>query len=199
MNNEENTISHRQNRTREHLKKALIELIKEKGYHSVTVKNIVDYAVYNRSTFYVHYQDKVELAEDLLVSMLQGLEASVGTPYVPGHKFYTAKLNAPSFNIVSYIYNHSAFFELINFEDTLPGLHIGFPQTIIKIYKNNLFLKQSTISRSIWSTLNVIRHMDFTDCFRIGSKMASKNLKRILSEKSLNYRKHIFTHLGILK
>ena len=42
MNNEENTISHRQNRTREHLKKALIELIKEKGYHSVTVKNIVD-------------------------------------------------------------------------------------------------------------------------------------------------------------
>ena len=135
MNNEENTISHRQNRTREHLKQALIELIKEKGYHSVTVKNIVDYAVYNRSTFYVHYQDKVELAEDLLVSMLQGLEASVGTPYVPGHKFYTAELNAPSFNIVSYIYNHSAFFELINFEDTLPGLHIGFPQTIIKIYK----------------------------------------------------------------
>jgi len=36
--------------------------------------------------------------------MLQELEASVGGSYVPGHKVYTAKLNAPTFNIVSYIY-----------------------------------------------------------------------------------------------
>src|SRR5689334_13574479 len=98
MNKEENTTSKRQNRTKAHLKQALIELIKEKGYHSVTVKNIVDYAAYNRSTFYIHYLDKMELVEDLLVSMLKGLEASVGEPYVPGNKVYTAKLNAPSFN-----------------------------------------------------------------------------------------------------
>jgi AcrR family transcriptional regulator len=51
MNEEQNTTSGRQNRTKEHLKQALIELIKEKGYHSVTVKNIVDYVTYNRSTF----------------------------------------------------------------------------------------------------------------------------------------------------
>ncbi|HZG70262.1 MAG TPA: TetR/AcrR family transcriptional regulator [Chondromyces sp.] len=135
MNSEQNTISQRQNRTKEHLKQALIELIKEKGYHSVTVKNIVDYASYNRSTFYIHYSDKIELAEDLLVSMLQGLEASVGRPYVPGHKVYTAKLSTPSFNIVSYIYKNRNFFELINYDDTLPGLHVGFPKTILKIYK----------------------------------------------------------------
>jgi len=135
MNKEENTISKRQNRTKAHLKQALIELIKEKGYHSVTVKNIVDYADYNRSTFYLYYPDKIELAEDLLVSMLKGLEASVGEPYVPGNKIYTAKLNAPSFNIVAYIYKNRNFFELINFDDTLPGLHTRFPQTILKIYK----------------------------------------------------------------
>ncbi|TDK65105.1 TetR/AcrR family transcriptional regulator [Bacillus salipaludis] len=135
MNSEQNTTSQRQYRTREHLKQALIELIKEKGYHSVTVKNIVDYAAYNRSTFYIHYQDKIELAEYLLISMFQGLEASVGKPYVPGHKVFTENLNAPSFNIVSYIYINRNFFELINYDDTLPGLHTRFPQTILKIYK----------------------------------------------------------------
>ena len=141
MNNEQSTISQRKNRTKEHLKQALIELIKENGYHSVTVKNIVDHASYNRSTFYIHYPDKNELAEDLLISTLQGLEASVGKPYVPGHKVYTDKLNAPSFNIVSYICKNRNFFELINYNDTLPGLHTGFPQTILKIYKEQFIFE----------------------------------------------------------
>ncbi|MEH7418966.1 TetR/AcrR family transcriptional regulator [Neobacillus drentensis] len=141
MNNEQTTTSHRQNRTKEHLKQSLIELIKEKGYHSVTVKDIVDYARYNRSTFYIHYTDKIELAEDILVSMLQGLEASVGKPYVPGQKVYAAKLNAPSLNIVSYIYKNRNFFNLINYDDTLPGLHTRFPQTILKIYKDQFIFE----------------------------------------------------------
>src|SRR5216117_3334171 len=134
MNEEQSMTTQSRNRTKEHLKQAFIELIKEKGYHSVSVKDLVNHAAYNRSTFYVHYQGKIELTEDLLVSMLQGLEDSVGKPYVPGRKVYTVKLNAPSFNIVSYIYEHRNFFELIKYDDTLPGLHTRFPQTILKIY-----------------------------------------------------------------
>ena len=133
--------SSRQNRTKEHLKLALIELIKQKGFHSISVKDIVSHAGYNRSTFYVHYQDKTELAEDLLESMLQGIEDSVGKPYAPGQKVYTAKLNAPSFNIINYIYEHRNFFELIKFEDTLPGLHTRFPSIILKIYKEQFIFE----------------------------------------------------------
>lgn len=148
----EQVTSERRNRTKEHLKQAFIELIKERGFHSVTVKNIVDQAAYNRSTFYVHYQDKVELAEDLLVSMFQGLEDSVGKPYEYGQKVYTTKLNAPSFNIVSYIYKHRNFFELIKYDDTLPGIHNRFPQTILKIYQE----------RFIFETINHIPvNMDY--------------------------------------
>ncbi|ACX66727.1 TetR/AcrR family transcriptional regulator [Paenibacillus sp. FSL H8-0457] len=152
MNHEQIVTSARRNRTKEHLKSAFIQLVKEKGYHAVTVKDIVDKAAYNRSTFYVHYQDKIELADDLLASMLQGLEESVGKPYIPGHKVYTANLNAPSFNIVAYIYEHRDFFELIKYEDTLPGLHTEFPQTIVKIYQE----------RFIFETINQIPvNMDY--------------------------------------
>ncbi|WP_404333286.1 TetR/AcrR family transcriptional regulator [Mesobacillus maritimus] len=132
---DQNSVSPRKNRTKEHLKLALIDLIKEKGYHSVSVKDIVDRAAYNRSTFYIHFLDKMELAEDLLVSMLQGLEEAVAEPYAPGQKVYTSKLNPPAFNIISYIYKQRNFFELINCDDTLPGLHLKFPRTILKIYQ----------------------------------------------------------------
>lgn len=135
MEYEQMMTSKRKNRTKRHLKLALIELIKQNGYYSVSVKDIVDYAAYNRSTFYLHYQDKWQLAEDLLDSMLQGLEDSVGQPYVPGQKVYTEKLQTPSFNIISYIYEQRDFFELIKYDDTLPGLHTRFPQSILKIYQ----------------------------------------------------------------
>lgn len=129
--------SQQQNRTKRHLQFALIERIKEKGYHAVTVKDIVERADYNRSTFYIHYQDKIEIAKELLDSMLKGLELSVAIPYVPGRKIYTKRMNASYFHIVSYIYENRNFFELLKVEDSLPGLHTGFEETILTIYQKH--------------------------------------------------------------
>ncbi|MCR8657390.1 TetR/AcrR family transcriptional regulator [Paenibacillus endoradicis] len=141
MNNEQNVTSQRRNRTKDHIKIAFIKLIKEKGYHSISIKDIVDCAAYNRSTFYVHYQDKIDLSEDLLTSMIQGLEDSVGKRYVPGQTIYTDKLDIPSLNIIAYIYDHRNFFELIKINDTLPGLHTEFPQSILKIYNEQFIFE----------------------------------------------------------
>jgi len=48
-------------RTRELLQKALIELIRERGYDAVTIQDIVDRANVGRTTFYLHYRSKDEL------------------------------------------------------------------------------------------------------------------------------------------
>jgi AcrR family transcriptional regulator len=49
------------NRTRKLMQEALMNLIVEKGYESVTVQDILDRADVGRSTFYAHYRDKDEL------------------------------------------------------------------------------------------------------------------------------------------
>ncbi|MBP1948372.1 TetR/AcrR family transcriptional regulator [Virgibacillus litoralis] len=131
----------RKNRTKEHFRQALVNLIKEKGYQSVTVKDIVQYSKYNRSTFYVHYHDKFYLAADLLHSMLAGMEEAVATPYERNQQINTARLNARSFEIIRYIYEHRNFFELINYQDTIPQLHTKFPETILKIYQEKFQFK----------------------------------------------------------
>lgn len=48
-------------RTRQLLQKALIELIREHGYDSITIQDIVDRANLGRTTFYLHYNSKDEL------------------------------------------------------------------------------------------------------------------------------------------
>lgn len=48
-------------RTKESIRDALIDLIEEKGFEAVTVKDITTRAKINRGTFYAHYQDKYDL------------------------------------------------------------------------------------------------------------------------------------------
>jgi AcrR family transcriptional regulator len=57
-------IDRRIQRTRQLLLDALVALILENGYDSITVQDIIDRANVGRSTFYAHFQDK----EDLLLS-----------------------------------------------------------------------------------------------------------------------------------
>ena len=54
----------RSQRTRQTLSAALVELMLEQRYDTITVQDIIDRANVGRSTFYAHYQDK----DDLLTS-----------------------------------------------------------------------------------------------------------------------------------
>ena len=65
------TTDRRVQRTRLLLHKALMSLILEKKYESITVQEILDRANVGRSTFYLHFRDK----GDLLFSGFQYLES----------------------------------------------------------------------------------------------------------------------------
>lgn len=61
-------------RTRELLQKALIELVSERGYDSITIQDIVDRANVGRTTFYVHFSNKDDLflsCHEVIVSEFQ--------------------------------------------------------------------------------------------------------------------------------
>ena len=58
-----NKTDRRIQRTRQFLRTALLELIKEKGYDAISIEEITERANVGRATFYLHYKDK----EDLLL------------------------------------------------------------------------------------------------------------------------------------
>ena len=73
-------VDRRVQRTRQLLNSALMSLIVEKGYDSVTVQDIIDRANLGRSTFYAHYQDKEDLLlngiDEVVHSLIWGGEAA---------------------------------------------------------------------------------------------------------------------------
>jgi AcrR family transcriptional regulator len=75
-------------RTRRLLHKALMSLILEKKYESITVQEILDRADVGRSTFYMHFHDKDELlfgGFHYLQSFLESVQATSTT--VPGKSY----------------------------------------------------------------------------------------------------------------
>jgi AcrR family transcriptional regulator len=66
-------------KTQNLLREALVSLIREKAYDSITVREILDRANVGRSTFYMHFRDK----DQLLVSGIHDMLGSVHSAELP--------------------------------------------------------------------------------------------------------------------
>jgi AcrR family transcriptional regulator len=64
--NAKETEDLRVRRTRKLLQEALIELTVERGFAAVTIRDITERAMVNRSTFYRHYLDKYDLLNQFM-------------------------------------------------------------------------------------------------------------------------------------
>ena len=67
-------------RTRKLLQDALIELMEDHSFESVTVRDITTAAGVNHATFYRHYQDKYHLADAILSEALDSMVRAFGPP-----------------------------------------------------------------------------------------------------------------------
>ena len=61
--NPEENLDPRVKRTRSLILQSFSDLLAEKSFESISVKNVTDQAEINRATFYAHFQDKFELLD----------------------------------------------------------------------------------------------------------------------------------------
>jgi len=70
-------------RTQKMLQEALVDLITERGFDSITVGDIAERAMVNRATFYRHYRDKYDLIEKIFEGALHNMTKDVEPPRLP--------------------------------------------------------------------------------------------------------------------
>jgi AcrR family transcriptional regulator len=89
-------------RTRRSLKDALLTLILEEGYDSVTIEEITERADLGRTTFYLHYKDKEELLlesiSELVDDLVEQTRESTVEPILLS--FYHARENADLYRVI---------------------------------------------------------------------------------------------------
>lgn len=60
--------------TKEKIQRSFLQLLQEKHFINITVRDITTHAKINRGTFYLHYQDKYDLLTQIEDCLLKGLE-----------------------------------------------------------------------------------------------------------------------------
>ncbi|MCC3376103.1 TetR/AcrR family transcriptional regulator [Cohnella sp. REN36] len=102
-------------RTKKLLRRALLEIIEEKGVEGITVRDLTDRAEINRGTFYLHYQDVPNLLDKLQEEIFAGLAEII-------HEMDIAKLLSESTNdkpassllqIFEYLDRHADYFRVM--------------------------------------------------------------------------------------
>jgi AcrR family transcriptional regulator len=97
----------RRQRTRHLLSEALVELIREKGYNTITVSDIIHRANVGRSTFYTHYRDK----DDLLAGELDRVIDVLGR-HIP-HESREENLFFPSLGLFRHVGEEYELYEAL--------------------------------------------------------------------------------------
>ena len=65
-------------RTQKLLREALIALIEERGFDTLTIGELTERALVSRAAFYRTYQDKYDLVDQIFEEAMRGLLAAVG-------------------------------------------------------------------------------------------------------------------------
>lgn len=124
-------------KTRQLLKDALLTLIKDGDFDSITVKKLTDCAQINRSTFYAHFYDKYDLLEKTIKDELLSFVKEVA----PKSGEELTSINIPkSFYLraTQYIYQHTNFFKIMMLENGIPSFQQQFLQIIKKHMADHL-------------------------------------------------------------
>lgn len=130
MDNSNNELDPRVIRTRKLLREAFIELVIEKGYHDLTIKDLTERATLNRVTFYLHYRDKKDFLEETIASFLEELIAQQELPHRKHQLFSYQQTKQAAADIFQFVSKNSQFFTAMlvrdgvwEFQNALENFH----------------------------------------------------------------------------
>lgn len=140
------------------LKNSLIDIMKDKSIHTISIKEICEGADVNRSTFYRHYDTQYDLYDDIIEDIASDL-ADIYNGYESGDKMSIAFLT----KIFEYIENNRETFLAIlsdNGKISLGEAFIRFTSRFIEIDRvseASLYVTQfiaAGLTSTLWTWLN---------------------------------------------
>jgi len=114
------TVDKRIKRTKHALKDALIRLMEEKDFRSITITDIIERADYNRGTFYTHYPHKEALLDDVVNEVIDGFIEAYREPYLDKSELNIEQLPDTGVKIFTYVEQHANLFSLLLRDEYIP-------------------------------------------------------------------------------
>ncbi|MCM3763379.1 TetR/AcrR family transcriptional regulator [Neobacillus niacini] len=130
-------------RTKRVIRDALTQLMEEKGFEGITVRDLTEKAQINRGTFYLHYRDKYDLLEQSEEEILKGIAAITENIDPVDAMAYTS--NDEPFPIIlklfEFFQEHAEFLKVILGANGNASFQVKLKSFIKKIFYSKLVTK----------------------------------------------------------
>lgn len=115
------------------IRKALVTLMLQKPFKTITISDITYQARVNRSTYYYHYYKKEEILEEVVKSSAHDLVAAMKAPYQSGSEFQINDSVLPStLTLFDHVHQYRYYYQaLLTNENSL-----NFQNEFTKILKD---------------------------------------------------------------
>ncbi|MGG0459977.1 TetR/AcrR family transcriptional regulator [Priestia aryabhattai] len=134
-------------RTKRFIRDALTELMEEKGFEGVTVRDLTKKADINRGTFYLHYQDKYDLLEKSENEVIQEIKEFIKK--ANPNEIVSANLKEQPLPFIialfEYIQENARFMQVMLGPKGNPGFHLK----IKEVMKTNMLEKLELIDNKM--------------------------------------------------
>lgn len=137
------------------LREALLSLMSNKSYSSISITEIVELAQYNRGTFYTQYENKEALLDDLISELIDELIDAYRAPYDQVDVFRIDELTANSVKIFEHIHGRKDIYETLFKSDVLPIIKEKMFSAIKKLSMEDLIHEQSEINQELLTVYSI--------------------------------------------
>lgn len=138
------------------LKQALLTLLAEKDFQSVSITEIVRLADCNRGTFYAHYEHKEALLADVIGEVTTGLIEAYRAPYRDKASFHPDELPYTSVAIFDHIYRNAKLYETLLNGNVLPNFRDQMFRALKSVSMEDLYTAPDESSSKINAELQII-------------------------------------------
>ena len=171
-------------KTKKEIKQALTELMDEKRFEAITVRDITERANINRGTFYLHYQDKYDLLEQCEEEIIQNIIETVRDVQVYDIEVLIANGKPFPFivTILEYIQQNAGFLRAILGPNGDPSFQEKLKEVMIQNFFFKKLIKDSTtIPIEILTTYISSAHLGvIQQWLNTGMKQSSAEMASIL-------------------
>ena len=108
-------------RTRNLFKNALLRLLETESFAYISVKDIVETAEFNRTTFYNHYVDKFALLDDVTQDLLDEFGDALQTSFQKYHPKSNILMKKKDVVIFDFVYRNKYGLSICKQTDLLPN------------------------------------------------------------------------------
>jgi len=127
-------------KTKKLIQQSFIKILEKKPFESITIGEITKTAKINRGTFYLHFQDKFDLLDQMEQQLISDLGAHLDklqSSYSPHHTFEKQQENLAS-TLFCFIGMHSPILKIFLSDHGRAGFHIRFRDAFSEKVRINL-------------------------------------------------------------